>query len=318
MKYRMALKALLIFQAGTLMAPVKAQSLSCPIDSHLVTISASGSVEAGQMDALLHAYRTGRVLRIGWELDFDSDGIANITHWADALFLSEFEGVISAQVTQIERQAPRPGHARIDFRDESQRWSGLLSTDGTLLGRFSDGEPRRDKVRSVWCLGAGERRPECADRWRMAFHHDVDGKGIGGDKRKLFDAVRRGRPIRLGWGTQHPDDPTVSVEHVVEPVFVTVAGNELFAQLPEHIAQESYVHPDAARFETPSVMWRGLIATTGSFDAVWIDRASGEQVRRLPQRAQVAWYVYGPDASCETDEAVRLAVPGGVRLDKQE
>jgi hypothetical protein len=146
----------------------------------------------------------------------------------------------------------------------------------------------------------------------------LDGVSVGGEKQRLFEAVRRGRPIRLAWGVQHPNDDTVSVEHVAEPVFVTVAGDELFAQLPEHIAQQSYVDPNAARFDTPSVMWRGLMATTGTFDAVWVDRASGEEVRRVPQRAQIAWYVYGPAASCETDKAVQLAVPGGVRLDEHQ
>lgn len=296
--------------------PVRAQTLSCPAAFHLATIETDGTVSGGSFDALRQAYRSGRNLRVGWELDFDSDGSADVTHWADAPFLSEFDGVITAQVAQIERQVPRPGQARIDFREEPQRWSGLLSTDGTLLGRFSDSAPRRDSVRAVWCLAAGAERPGCTDRWRLAYHHDTEGGRISGDKERLFDAVRRGRPIRFSWGSQSPRDESVSVEHVAEPVFVTVTGGELFAQLPEHIAQQGYADPEAARFETASVMWRGLVGTNGTFDAVWVDRASGEEVRRVPQRARIAWYVHGPDPSCEEEAAVRLKVPGGVRLDE--
>lgn len=240
-----------------------------------------------------------------------------MTHWADASFLSEFEGTVTAQVGQIERQVPRRGQARIDFPDDPQRWSGLLSSDGTLLGRFSDGTPRRDRVRASWCLAGGVSRPACVDRWRLAYHHDADGGRIAGDKKLLFDAVRRGRPIRLSWGSRSSRDPTISVEHVAEPVFVTVTGGELFAQLPEHSAQRGYADPEAARFETPSVMWRGLMGTTGVFDAVWVDRASGEEVRRVPQRAQIAWFVYGPERSCETEAEISLAVPGGVRVDER-
>lgn len=28
-------------------------------------------------------------------------------------------------------------------------------------------------------------------------------------------------------------------------------------------------------------MWRGLVGTNGAFDTVWVDRASGEKVRRV-------------------------------------
>ncbi|MEZ0476598.1 transposase [Luteimonas sp. B3_2_R+30] len=69
-----------------------------------------------------------------------------MTHWADAPFLSELEGVITAQVGQIERQIPQPGQARIDFREEPQRWSGLLSTDGTLLGQRAAPRQRASSV----------------------------------------------------------------------------------------------------------------------------------------------------------------------------
>lgn len=119
-----------------------------------------------------------------------------------------------------------------------------MSTDGTLLGRFSDGTPRRDSVRAVWCLADRADSEACAERWRLAYHHDADGGGIGGEKERLLDAVRRGLPIRLSWGTQSARDETIAVEHSAEPVFVTVTGGELYAQLPEHIAQEEYADPD--------------------------------------------------------------------------
>lgn len=305
----------ILLLACLVVVPLRAQSHSCPEPSHLATIEADGTVSQGSIDALRAAYRRGASLRVGWELDMDDDGSPEVTHWADASFLSELGGVVTAQVAQIERQIPRRGQARIDFAEGPQRWSGLLSSDGTLLGRYSDGAPRRDRVRASWCLAGGVPRLACVDRWRLAYHHDPDGGRISGDKELLLDAVRRGRPIRVSWGSRSARDPTISVEHVAEPVFVTSTGGELFAQLPEHIAQRAYADPEAARFETPSVMWRGLMGTTGVFDAVWVDRATGEEVRRVPQRAQVAWFVYGPAPSCETEPPVPLAVPGGVRAD---
>lgn len=296
-----------------LTTPLWAQSLSCPAHSHLATVEPDGSVSAGSLDKLRDAYRTGSALRIGWEFSFSGDPAPEVTHWAEAAFLTEFENVITAQVGEIERQVLRTGASRIDFGEQPQRWSGLLSTDGTLVGRFSDGEPRRHPVRSVWCLASGDTSSACSQRWRLAYHHDADGKRITGSKARLSEAVRRGRPFRLAWGFQSERETTISIQHVAEPVFITVSGGEVSAQLPEHVQQQSYADPDRARFDTASVLWRGLMSTTGTFDAVWVDRASGEEVRRYPQRAAIAWYVLGPAPTCETEAAVEIAVPGGVR-----
>lgn len=84
-------------------------------------------------------------------------------------------------------------------------------------------------------------------------------------------------------------------------------------QLAEHIAQTSYFDPAKGAFDSPSVMWRGLMGSTGSLDAVYVDRATGKEVRRLPQKAGIAWFALGSDeASCD-GSALTLAVPGGVK-----
>ena len=93
---------------------------------------------------------------------------------------------------------------------------------------------------------------------------------------------------------------------------------ELFVQLPEHIGQASYHEPSRAVFGRPAVMWRGMMGTDGSFDAVMVDRASGKEVQRMPQRARIAWFAYAPDSLCaakplklaERDGVVRAAARG--------
>ncbi len=194
------------------------------------------------------------------------------------------------------------------------------ATASVCVGLFSG--PRR-RVAGTTALGLGlvllagcgvqEVADGCAPGWQLVFRNDTQGEALTGSRDALFDAVRRGAPIRMAWGVALPERD-ISVEHAAEPVFVSITGGrELFAQLPEHIAQRSYWDPAASRFEESAVMWRGLLGTDGSFDAVWVDRASGREVRRVPQRARVAWFV---QESCGAAAPVDLAAPGGVVLDE--
>lgn len=104
-----------------------------------------------------------------------------------------------------------------------------------------------------------------------------------------------------------------SVEHVAEPVFLTITNaRQVVAQLPDHIAQRSYWDAGQAFFQDGAVLWRGLVSTTGTFDAIWVDRSTGKTVRRLPQRARFVWFVKQRAALTTPG----LAVPGGVRRDE--
>jgi hypothetical protein len=190
----------------------------------------------------------------------------------------------------------------------------VLGTNGRLESHFDDGsETNAVRVASEWCID--ERASACATpRYRLVYRHDADGTDVEGSKESLFEAVRRGYPLRLAWGFEAVvEGRTITVEHSAEPVFVTIMnGSELFAQLPEHIAQASYFEPEKALFDDPSVMWRGLLGTNGAFDAVFVDRATGNEVRRLPQRAGVAWFALSPEPAC-APPPLTLAVPSGVR-----
>ncbi len=288
-----------------------AGTLSCPASQHLVSVERDGRVTQGSLEKLRQAYRQGARLRVGWEFDFAGDDEPEISHWADAGFISEFQGVISAQVGDIERQAPRMDEGRIDFNGTAQRWSGLISSDGSLLGRFSDGEPSRHSVASIWCLV--EPPSVCEQRWRLVYRNDADGNPVAGEKTHLTDALRHGRSLRMAWGFRRSESPDLAVEHVAEPVFVTATAGEVSAQVPEHIGQQAYLGAGSDTYEDPAVMWRGLLSTNGRFDAAWVHRGTGETLRRLPQRAAVSWYAFGPAPSCEYNDPVDLAIPDGVR-----
>ena len=270
---------------------------------------------SGTKAAVVSAFRAGLPLRVSWSLDGDGDGSPHVSHWADSGFLTEFEGNIFAQLHDIQRQAPRRGEGRVELPRGGLRWTGLLGTNGVLESHFDDGsDPSTHRVASEWCVD--ERASACAiPAWRLVYRHNADGQAMEGTKEALFDSVRRGYPLRIAWGFEGSvEGRTIEVEHSAEPVFVTIMnGGDLLRSFPSTSRSRSYFEPEKALFENPSVMWRGLLGTNGTFDAVFVDRATGREVRRLPQRAGVAWFALAPAEEACAPPPLNLAVPGGVR-----
>lgn len=157
---------------------------------------------------------------------------------------------------------------------------------------------------------------DTADAWQLVYRHDADGNALAGSKDELLSAIRRGAPIRFAWGFRiDRDGRPLSVEHVAEPVFLSVINEtDVVVQLPEHIAQRAYADTSGALFGDPAVMWRGLMTSEGVFDAVWVNRATGEQVRRHAQRVGLAWFALQARDPAARPPALELAVPGGVRV----
>lgn len=151
--------------------------------------------------------------------------------------------------------------------------------------------------------------------WQLVYRNDTEGEAISGSKKALFDAIRRGSPIRVAWGFKSErTDITISTQHVAEPVFLTIIGeSEVVVQIPEHIAQQSYINASKANFDDPAIMWRGLLSTDGKFDAVWVNRATGEEVRRLAQKVSLAWFAFQPSDPKDLGKPIELATADGIR-----
>lgn len=264
----------------------------------------------GSKDALIAAVESGEPIRVGWQIDFDGDAKSDLSHWSEAKFLSVWEGEVFTQVGAIHRQRPRRGQGQIELTEPHMEWRGMIGTTGLIHGTMSDGSGVSDgrAVAVSWCA-ANARGPQ----WTLLYRSGLNGEPLAGSKQALLAAVRGGQPIRVGWGlSAQRDEQTISVEHAIAPVFVTIVnGEQVTAQLPEHVAQRGYASPDGAYFKDPAVMWRGLISTQGSFDAVWTNRATGEEVRRSPQRAVFSWFA--PAAAALATPT--LALPGGVTRD---
>lgn len=292
---------------------IGAMAPSC--SSPILTIDWTGTVTAGSKAKLIEAAGNGRDLRVGWNLDFDDDGKSDLTHWSDAIFISVFEGEVFTQVQSIQRQHPVSGQAKVELSGEADIWHGLIGSDGILRSRFKEaGALPERRVASVWCNNSNKDVPATRDPlWRSVFRTGVNGEELSGSRDNLLMAVRAGLPIRVGWGlSRERDGKTISVEHVADPVFVTIVNSdEVVVQLPEHISQKSYWNANQAFFDEPAVMWRGILSTTGTFDAIWVNRTTGETIRRSPQRAAFTWYaMQSPKTVIPT-----LAVPDGIKSD---
>ena len=296
--------AALLVAAAFPLTHANATDASCP--SLLLETDFDGAIVRGSKVAVVAASERGEALRVGWKIDFDGDRKADLSHWSDGKFISVWEGEVFTQVASIHRQRPVIGQADVLLTEDFALWHGLLGTNGMLKGRLEDSDsPGSRRVQTFWC-GA-------ALRWTMVYKSGLNGEVLSGSKDKLLAAIREGIPVRVGWGLDRSvDGEANSVEHVAEPVFVTIVdGTEIVAQLPEHVAQRSYWDASQAQFDEGAVMWRGLVSSTGSFDAIWVNRSTGEVIRRAPQRAVLNWYLaHGPLQTFE-----QLAIADGVTRD---
>jgi hypothetical protein len=74
-----------------------------------------------------------------------------LSHWADAVFLTEFEGEVFAQIVEIRRQTPKRGAGHVELSETPQRWTGSIGSNGFLEGAFdNDQKPTRLRVRAIW------------------------------------------------------------------------------------------------------------------------------------------------------------------------
>lgn len=298
----------LIIAAVNVAVAAQAQEIQrCP---HLFYATGfDGEAIGGSKADLVAAVERGEPIRIGWELDFGDNGDADILHWTDAAYLSVWEGEVYTQVQAIHRQRPVRGEGDMVLPDEFIEWRASLGTTGRVDGAFSNGQKMPSiPARIFWCAASS---PEPI--WTPVYKNGLNGEALEGSREDLFAAIRAGQPVQIGWGlAREVGGESASVEHLAAPVFLGIGnGEHVVAQLPEHIAPRSYWGDNSAFFDDPAVLWRGVMSTSGSFDAVWANRATGEVIRRSPQRAVMTWYVRRK-APANTPP---LAIPRGVIRD---
>lgn len=146
-------------------------------------------------------------------------------------------------------------------------------------------------VAVIVCVLAFSYQGLCQNKWSLVFENDSNGKTISGNKADLIEAVRQGKPVRIGWNSKRVAGDDRWVEHVTEVKFLTIlSGNEVMAQIDEIVGQM----PD---FENQRVLlkenfsWVMIGGTNGQFDAYTRNMISGEIINHRTRMSGFKWWV---------------------------
>ncbi len=88
----------------------------------------------GSLEKLIEHVRSGTEIRVGWAMDFDGDGLADVEHWAPCEFISVYDGHVYNQIRNIHQQSPGPGGMKISGKENY--WYALIGTDGIMQHKF--------------------------------------------------------------------------------------------------------------------------------------------------------------------------------------
>jgi hypothetical protein len=142
------MKSVLLATFSAFLLSGVARAAPCEV---VLSTGAGGAVASGSKALLVEAVRKGRPVRVGWELDFDKNGEADLIHWAEATFLTIFEGEVMAQIAPIHRQHPKRGTGHATLSADFELWHALIGTKGLLEHRFDSAKAQQTPVNTTWC-----------------------------------------------------------------------------------------------------------------------------------------------------------------------
>jgi len=95
-----------------------------------------GKVVEGSIDKLITEIQNGKSVRVGWQLDFDNDKVADLEHWIDANFLSILNGHVFNQIEPIYKQLPKADIPQVEIIPSDMQWTAIIGTNGKLISRY--------------------------------------------------------------------------------------------------------------------------------------------------------------------------------------
>jgi len=103
----------------------------------------NGEVISGSLEKLNEYVGKGYILRVGWNM-------GNIQHWAEAMFITQFEGHVFAQIHSIFMQAPFPskfkGKTEVVMPNKDPNgWTAIIGTTGALEMKWNGFNFKWDK-----------------------------------------------------------------------------------------------------------------------------------------------------------------------------
>lgn len=147
-------------------------------------------------------------------------------------------------------------------------------------------------------------------QWRHVYTSDPQGKDAGGSRQHLLDALRRGSPLRVGWGEADADGKW-KVEEFADAQFTSLMnGRDVVAQLDSAMIQTNYTDATKAGLRDPAMTWHALASTDGRLEALMVETATGKVTRKLVQRTHFHWYAFAPDPACDTRPTIDSAPKG--------
>jgi len=105
----------------------------------------NGKAISGDLKKLNEYVSKGYVIRVGWDM-------GSVYHWAEAMFITQHEGHVFAQIHSIFMQAPIPskfrGITEIEMPNKDPNgWSAIIGTTGRLEMKWNGLNFKRNEER---------------------------------------------------------------------------------------------------------------------------------------------------------------------------
>ncbi len=94
-----------------------------------------GNVVSGSKEKLIEEIRKGYSVRVGWQLDFNKDGVGDFDHWAPAEFITILGNDVFTQIRNINVQLPYQDKPQVDIIPVNIMWTAILGTNSVLRNR---------------------------------------------------------------------------------------------------------------------------------------------------------------------------------------
>lgn len=130
-----------------------------------------------------------------------------------------------------------------------------------------------------------------AQKWTRVYQNDAEGKAVSGSIEELIGAIRGGFPIRIGWGSQSPNESKRKVEHIADAKFLTIMSDEtVFAQIDPIIGQTPDFDRQFIELKEGS-SWVLIAASNGKSDAMMTNTKTGEVLGHNQRARAIDWYM---------------------------
>ncbi len=121
-----------------------------------------GNVTQGTKEDLIKYSREGKPVRVGYQLDFDGDKMADFDHWVEATFITILKNEVFTHINPIYMQGPDMDIPQILIFPSPTQWTAVLGTNGKLLNRFILNEDLVAKLKADTSMEESEKKAQIA------------------------------------------------------------------------------------------------------------------------------------------------------------